>query len=121
MNPFELALGIEMKEPMDLTILRRNGICRKGNKEVEEMAKDHEKGKLHAIKLLEKVYVSYKKKANKSRRHIKFKVGDLVWLNIKDFRMFETLVNRFIPKYASPYKVICKPHLDVYFLCQCHW
>jgi hypothetical protein len=39
-----------------------------------------------------------------------------MWLNIKDFKMLETLANRFIPKYVSPYKVICKPHLDVYVL-----
>ncbi len=54
--------------------------------------------------------------ANKLKRHIEFKVGDLMWLNIMDFKMLETLVNRFVPKYASLYKVICKPHLDVYIL-----
>jgi len=59
------------------------------------MAKDHEKRKSRAIK---------------------FEVGDLVWLNIKDFKKLKLLVNRFIPKYGGPYKVICKPHLDVYSL-----
>jgi hypothetical protein len=42
--------------------------------------------------------------------------GDLMWLNIKDLKMLETLVNNFVPKYASPYKVICKPHINVYSL-----
>jgi hypothetical protein len=43
-------------------------------------------------------------------------VGDLMWWNIKDFKMLETLMNMFFPKDVSPYKVICKPHLDVYTL-----
>jgi hypothetical protein len=47
-------------------------------------------------KLLEKGQVSYEKQANKSQRHIEFEVGDLVWLNINDFKMPETLANRFV-------------------------
>jgi hypothetical protein len=50
------------------------------------------------------------------RRHIEFEVGDLMWWNIKDFKMLKTLMNRFFPKDVGPYKVICKPHLDVYTL-----
>jgi hypothetical protein len=62
------------------------------------------------------VQASYEKQANKSWRHIKFKMGDLMWLNIKDFKMPETLANRLVPEYTSIYKVIHKPHLDVYIL-----
>jgi hypothetical protein len=43
-------------------------------------------------------------------------VGDLMWLNVKDFKMPKTLANRFIPKYVNLYKIIHKPHLDVYTL-----
>ncbi len=39
-----------------------------------------------------------------------------MWLNIKDFKMFKTLANRFVPKYTDPYKIIHKPHLDVCIL-----
>jgi hypothetical protein len=60
--------------------------------------------------------MSYEKQANKLWRHINFKVGDLMWLNMKDFKMPKTLANRFIPKYVRPYKIIRKPHLDVYIL-----
>ncbi len=66
MNPFELALRVEVKQPMDLTIPRTRGIHHKGGKEAEEMAKDHEERKSRAIKLLEKMWVNYKKQANKS-------------------------------------------------------
>jgi len=42
MSPFELALGIETKQPMDLTILRTKDTCCEGVKDVKKMAKDHE-------------------------------------------------------------------------------
>jgi hypothetical protein len=55
MSPFELALGKKAKQPMDFTILRTRGICHEGNKEAEEMTKEHEKRKTQAIKLFKKV------------------------------------------------------------------
>jgi hypothetical protein len=39
---------------MDLAIPKTRGICRKGNEEVKEMAKECEERKAQAIKLLEK-------------------------------------------------------------------
>ncbi len=115
MNPFELALRVEVKQPMDLAIPRTRSIHYKGGKEAEAMAKEREERKTQAIKLLEKAQANYEKQANKLRRHIEFEVADLVWLNI-DFKMSETLVNWFIPKYVDPCKIICKPHPDVYIL-----
>jgi hypothetical protein len=53
MSPFELALGVEAKQPMDLTIIRTKGSKHKGDKEAKKMAKKHEKRKAWAIKLLE--------------------------------------------------------------------
>ncbi len=55
MSPFELALGIETEQPMDLTILRTRGTCRKGRKEAKKMAKECEERKSWAIKFLEKM------------------------------------------------------------------
>jgi hypothetical protein len=39
------------------------------------MAMDHEKRKSWAIKLLKKMQASYEKQANKSQRHMNFKMG----------------------------------------------
>jgi hypothetical protein len=61
LNPFELALGVETKQPMDLTIPKRRNTCREGGKEAKEIAKEHEKRKAHGIKLLENVQASYEK------------------------------------------------------------
>ncbi len=54
MNPFELALGVEAKQPMDLAIPKTKGIHRKGSKEAEKMAKAREERKSWTIKLLER-------------------------------------------------------------------
>jgi len=100
-NPFKLALEVEVKQPMDLAIFRTKGTHHEGNKEAKAMTKECEERKSWA---------------NKLRKHIEFEVEDLVQLNIKDFKMPKILANRFIPKYVGPYKVILKPHLDVYTL-----
>jgi hypothetical protein len=63
---------------------------------------------------LKKANVSYEKQANKPWKHIEFEVGDLVLLNIKDFKMLETFVNKFVSKYMG--QIIHKPHHDVYTL-----
>jgi hypothetical protein len=49
MSPFELTLGIEVKQPMDLTIFRTKGTQCKCSKEVEEMAKGCEERTSRAI------------------------------------------------------------------------
>ncbi len=82
MSPFELALGMKAKQPMGLAIFRIKNTCCEGNKIFEKMVKDHEERKSWAIKLLKKMQASYEKQTNKSRRHIKFKMGELMWLNI---------------------------------------
>jgi hypothetical protein len=51
MRPFELALRVETKQPMDLTIPKTICTCHKGNKEAKNMAKECEERKTWAIKL----------------------------------------------------------------------
>ncbi len=65
MSPFELTLGMEVKQQMDLAIPRTKGAHHEGIKDAKEMAKDHEDRKSRIIKLLEKAQVNYEKQANK--------------------------------------------------------
>jgi hypothetical protein len=74
MSPFELALGVEVKQPIDLTIPKKKRILHGGDNEAKKMAKEYEERKARAIKLLEKMHASYEKQANKLRKHIEFKV-----------------------------------------------
>ncbi len=66
---------------------------------------------------LEKAHKRYKDFADKSRREVKFEVGDEVWLNIKNFRLPEGLShNKFMGPYAGPFKVLEKKLSDTYKL-----
>jgi hypothetical protein len=47
-------LGVEAKQAMDLTTLKTINKCCKSGMDTEEMAKDHEKRKLGAMKFLKK-------------------------------------------------------------------
>ncbi len=46
MNPFQLILGIEAKQPMDLAIIRTSGTHSEGSNDTKKMAKDREERKL---------------------------------------------------------------------------
>ncbi len=65
---------------------------------------------------LEKVHKRYKDFADKSRRKVKFQEGDEVWLNIKNFRLPESLSHKFSGPYAGPFKVLEKKLFDTYKL-----
>jgi hypothetical protein len=65
---------------------------------------------------LEKAHKRYKDFADKSRREVKFQVGDEVWLNIKNFRLPEGLSHKFMGPYAGPFKVLEKKLSDTYKL-----
>ncbi len=65
---------------------------------------------------LEKAHKRYKDFVDKSRREVKFQVGDEVWLNIKNFRLPEGLSHKFLGPYAGPFKVLEKKLSDTYKL-----
>jgi len=66
--------------------------------------------------ILEKAHKRYKDFADKSRREVKFHEGDEVWLNIKNFRLPESLNHKFFDPYAGPFKVLEKKLSDTYKL-----
>jgi hypothetical protein len=65
---------------------------------------------------LEKAHKRHKDFADKSRREVKFQVGDEVWLNIKNFRLPKGLSHKFLGPYAGPFKVLEKKLSDTYKL-----
>lgn len=54
-SPFELALWVEPKQPMDLAIFKVKGTYCEGGINVKQMTKEGEERKSWAIKFLEKV------------------------------------------------------------------
>jgi len=65
---------------------------------------------------LEKAHKRYKDFVDKSRRKVKFQVGDEVWLNINNFQLPERLSHKFLGPYAGPFKVLEKKLSDTYKL-----
>jgi hypothetical protein len=65
---------------------------------------------------LDKAHKRYKDFTDKSRREVKFQVGDEVWLNIKNFRLLKGLSHKFLGPYAGPFKVLEKKLSDTYKL-----
>jgi hypothetical protein len=47
---------------------------------------------------------------------VEFEIGQHVWLNIWDLKMFDGLASHFIVTYVRPYEILHKPHLDLYTL-----
>jgi hypothetical protein len=45
MNPFQLALGIKVKQPMDLAIPRKRSTCHEGDKEPKRWPKNMKRRK----------------------------------------------------------------------------
>jgi hypothetical protein len=58
----------------------------------------------------------YDKHANKTHWHVKFEVGQHMWLNVWDLKMFDRLAPHFIVTYVKLYENLHKPHLDLYTL-----
>jgi len=77
------------------------------------MVKGCEEKYTQAKKLLEQTQKSYEKYTNKTQRHVEFEVGQHVWLNVQDFKMFNGLAPSFIVKHIRFYDILNKLHLDV--------
>jgi hypothetical protein len=47
---------------------------------------------------------------------VEFKVGQHMWLNIRDFKLLDGLALHFIAKYVGLYEILHKSHPNVYTL-----
>jgi hypothetical protein len=70
MSPFELALGLEVKQPLDLVIRQMMGYHKDDGKNAKIMAKECKEVNICAKKVLEETQTRYEKLANKSKREI---------------------------------------------------
>jgi hypothetical protein len=65
---------------------------------------------------LRKAHKWYKDFVDKSRRKVKFREGDEVWLNIKNFQLLKGLSHKFLGPYVGPYKMLEKKFSNTYKL-----
>ena len=104
-SPFMVVSGTE---PLSLIDLALQGTS----------VKDGDEGKVVETKLfleeckrilelanetLQRTQKHYKKQVNKNRRQVSFKVGQKVWLNVKNFTLPQGLMPKFMAKFAGPF------------------
>ena len=58
----------------------------------------------------------YEKQVNKNRRQVSFKVGQKVWLNVKNFTLPQGPMPKFMAKFAGPFPVVKQVFDDAYKL-----
>jgi hypothetical protein len=116
-TPFQMVTGKSPIVPM--TWVAQGHTPSDANEEVPMVTQlDEERWRLWELAKtnLEKAHKRYKDFADKSRRELKFQVGDEVWLNIKNFWLPEGLSHKFLGPYAGPFKVLEKKLSDTYKL-----
>ena len=66
--------------------------------------------KLHedVRKVIEKQNLKYEEQANRHKKHVEFKVGDLVWIHLRKDRFPQNKYGKLKPQEDGPFKVIEK-------------
>jgi hypothetical protein len=116
-TPFQMVMGKSQIVPM--TWATQGQPLSDASEEVPIVTQlDEERKRLWELAKanFEKAHKRYKDLAEKSRREVKFQVGDEVWLNIKNFQLPEGLSHKFMGPYARPFKVLEKKLSDTYKL-----
>ena len=53
---------------------------------------------------------------HKNQRQVSFKVGQKVWLNVKNFTLPQGLTSKFVAKFAGPFPIVKQVFDDAYKL-----
>lgn len=104
-SPFEIVYGANPKVPIDLIPFPSDEVYHVDAKEkAQAMLKLHAQVKAR----IEKVNTKYQQLANKNRVQHSFKVGDFVWLHLRQERFLGLRKNKLMPRSNGPFKIISK-------------
>ena len=117
-SPFMVVSGTEPLSPIDLAL---QGTSVKDGDEGEALETklflEERKRILELAKeTLRKAQKRYEKQVNKNRRHVSFKVGQKVWLNVKNFILPQGITLKFMAKFAGPFPIVKQVFDDAYKL-----
>ena len=85
--------------------------------EAETRAKEMKKLHKQIRNQMEKTNEAYKAKANKHRKSLEFKPGDLVWLHLRKERFPSTRKNKLMARSDGPFEILEKVGSNAYKLC----
>ena len=117
-SPFMVVFGTEPLSPIDLAL---QGTSVKDGDEGEvvetKLFLEERKRILELAKeTLRRAQKRYEKQVNKNRRQVSFKVGQKVWLNVKNFTLPQGLTPKFMAKFAGPFPIVKQVFDDAYKL-----
>jgi RNase H-like domain found in reverse transcriptase/Integrase zinc binding domain/Integrase core domain len=113
MTPFEVVYGKNPLTPLDLTPLpMKEKEHFDGRKRAEFVKQLHERTRLQ----LERRTEQYVQQANKGRKKVTFKPGDLVWVHWRKERFPERRKSKLDPRGDGPFRVLEKVNDNAYKL-----
>ena len=112
-SPFESCYGINPLTPLELIPLPLES---RVSYEAEEKAKEMKKLHQEIRAKIEKTNEMYKARANKHRKAITFKPGDLVWIHLRKERFPSRRKNKLMPRSDGPFKVLERVNDNAYKL-----
>ena len=107
-SSFMVVSGTKPLSPIDLALQRtlvKDGDEGKGV-EIKLFLEERKQILELAKKTLQRAQKRYKKHVNKNQRQVIFKVGQKVWLNVKNFTLPLGLTPKFMAKFAGPFAVV---------------
>ena len=112
-SPFKCVYGINPLTPLDLIpIPTESRVSFEAENRAKEMRKLHEQIRGH----IKRTNEAYKARANKHRRQLEFKPGDLVWLHLQKERFPSRRKNKLMARSYGPFEIIEKVGNNAYKL-----
>ena len=106
LSPIDLALqGTSVKDGDEGEVVETK-LFLEERKRILELAKE----------TLRRTQKRYEKQVNKNRRQVSFKVGQKVWLNVKNFTLSQGLTPKYMAKFTGPFPVVKQVFDDAYKL-----
>jgi hypothetical protein len=111
--PFEIVNSFKPHTPMDLLPLPLQEQVNLDAIKISELIKKiHEDTRMN----IEKKSAQYAKKANKGKKNVLFKPGDLVWLHLSKDRFPQHRKSKLSPRGDGPFRVLAKINDNAYKL-----